>query len=69
MPTVSVKWQKQIFPAVEIGTSQPPFEFKSQFCALSGVPPERQKIMVQGGLQKGQKLMMMGTADGIVQAP
>ncbi|XP_064957716.1 ubiquitin carboxyl-terminal hydrolase 6-like isoform X1 [Musa acuminata AAA Group] len=54
MPTVSVKWQKQIIPAMEIGTSQPPFEFKSQLCALSGVPPERQKIMVQGGLLKVQ---------------
>ncbi|KAK9281340.1 hypothetical protein L1049_004240 [Liquidambar formosana] len=81
MPTVSVKWQKELFPAVEIDTSQPPYVFKCQLYDLTGVPPERQKIMVKGGLLKddadwstlgvkeGQKLMMMGTADEIVKAP
>ncbi|XP_074567210.1 ubiquitin carboxyl-terminal hydrolase 7-like [Curcuma longa] len=81
MPTVSVKWQKEVFQAVEIDTSQPPLVFKCQLYALTGVPPERQKIMVKGGLLKddadwatlgikeGQKLMMMGTADEIVKAP
>ncbi|XP_043707026.1 ubiquitin carboxyl-terminal hydrolase 6-like isoform X2 [Telopea speciosissima] len=81
MPTVSVKWQKEVFPAVEIDTSQPPLVFKCQLYDLTGVPPERQKIMVKGGLLKddadwstvgvkeGQKLMMMGTADEIVKAP
>ncbi|XP_073006842.1 ubiquitin carboxyl-terminal hydrolase 6 [Typha latifolia] len=81
MPTVSVKWQKELFPAVEIDTTQPPVVFKSQLYTLTGVPPERQKIMVKGGLLKddadwstlgvkdGQKLMMMGTADEIVKAP
>ncbi|THU59546.1 hypothetical protein C4D60_Mb07t03230 [Musa balbisiana] len=81
MPTVSVKWQKEVFPSVEIDTSQPPLVFKCQLYALTGVPPERQKIMVKGGLLKddadwatlgvkeGQKLMMMGTADEIVKAP
>ncbi|KAK9102221.1 hypothetical protein Sjap_019475 [Stephania japonica] len=81
MPTVSVRWQKETFPAVEIDTSQPPFVFKCQLYDLTGVPPERQKIMVKGGLLKddadwstlgvkeGQKLMMMGTADEIVKAP
>ncbi|XP_010262220.1 PREDICTED: ubiquitin carboxyl-terminal hydrolase 6 [Nelumbo nucifera] len=81
MLKVSVKWQKELFPAVEIDTSQPPFVFKCQLYDLTGVPPERQKIMVKGGLLKddadwstlgvknGQKLMMMGTADEIVKAP
>ncbi|RWW88629.1 hypothetical protein BHE74_00002477 [Ensete ventricosum] len=50
--TVSVKWQKEVFPAVEIDTSQPPLVFKCQLYALTGVPPERQKIMVKGGLLK-----------------
>ncbi|KAE8704545.1 hypothetical protein F3Y22_tig00110450pilonHSYRG00622 [Hibiscus syriacus] len=48
---------------------------------MTGVPSERQKIMVKGGLLKddadwstvgvkqGQKFMMMGTADEIVKAP
>lgn len=81
MPTVSVKWQKELFRAVEIDTSQPPYVFKCQLFDLTGVPPERQKIMLKGGLLKddadwstlgvkeGQKLMMMGTADEIVKAP
>lgn len=81
MPTVSVKWQKENFSAVEIDTSQPPYVFKCQLYDLTGVPPERQKIMVKGGLLKddadwltlgvkeGQRLMMMGTADKIVEAP
>lgn len=81
MPTVSVKWQKEVFPAVEIDTSQPPLVFKCQLYGLTGVPPERQKIMVKGGLLKddadwdalgvkeGQRLMMMGTADEIIKAP
>lgn len=66
---------------MEIDTSQTPYVFKCQLYDLTGVPPERQKIMVKGGLLKddsdwstlgvkqGQKLMMMGTADEIVKAP
>ncbi|XP_047334493.1 ubiquitin carboxyl-terminal hydrolase 6-like [Impatiens glandulifera] len=81
MPTVSVKWQKETFQGVEIDTSQPAYVFKCQLYDLTGVPPERQKIMVKGGLLKddadwstlgvkqGQKIMMMGTADEIVNAP
>ncbi|KAK6125090.1 hypothetical protein DH2020_041154 [Rehmannia glutinosa] len=79
--SVSVKWQKELFSNVEIDTTQSPYVFKCQLYDLTGVPPERQKIMVKGGLLKddadwskvgvkeGQKLMMMGTADEIVKAP
>lgn len=49
---VSVKWQKELFKDVEIDTSQPPYVFKCQLYDLTGVPPERQKIMVKGGLLK-----------------
>ncbi|KAK4267345.1 hypothetical protein QN277_024134 [Acacia crassicarpa] len=81
MISVSVKWQKELFKNVELDTSQPPLVFKCQLYDLTGVPPERQKIMVKGGLLKddadwstlgvkdGQKLMMMGTADEIVKIP
>ncbi|KAB1218450.1 Ubiquitin carboxyl-terminal hydrolase 6 [Morella rubra] len=81
MIKVSVKWQKELLKDVEIDTSQPPYVFKCQLFDLTGVPPERQKIMVKGGLLKddadwstlgvkeGQKLMMMGTADEIMKAP
>ncbi|XP_042048235.1 ubiquitin carboxyl-terminal hydrolase 6-like [Salvia splendens] len=81
MLKVNVKWQKEVFSNMEVDTTQPPYVFKCQLYDLTGVPPERQKIMVKGGLLKddsdwskvgikeGQKLMMMGTADEIVKAP
>ncbi|PWA84876.1 ubiquitin specific protease domain protein [Artemisia annua] len=81
MPTVSVKWQKELYKGVKIDTTQPPYVFKCQLCDLTGVPPERQTIMLKGailkddsdwsklGVKEGQKLMMMGTADEIVKAP
>ncbi|GAB4842436.1 deubiquitinating enzyme [Ancistrocladus abbreviatus] len=52
MPTVSVKWRKEVFPSVEINTSQPPYVFNCQLYKLTGVPPDRKKIMVKGGLLK-----------------
>jgi len=70
-----------VLDGIEIDVSLPPYVFKAQLYDLTGVPPERQKIMVKGGLLKddgdwaaigvkdGQKLMMMGTADEIVKAP
>lgn len=47
-----MKWQKETFPGIEIDTSQPPVVFKTQLYTLTGVPPERQKIMVKGGILK-----------------
>jgi len=78
---VSVKWGKQEFKDIEIDFSQPAVLFKTQLFSMTGVPIERQKIMVKGGMLKddsdwstlglknGQKLMMMGTADAIPVAP
>ncbi|MCO5608207.1 hypothetical protein L7F22_062413 [Adiantum nelumboides] len=81
MLKVSVKWQKEVFPSVEIDTTQTPYVFKCQLFDLTGVPPERQKIMLKGGILKddgdwsklgikeGQRLLMMGSAGEIPQAP
>lgn len=84
MPSVKVevKWQKETFKDVEIDLEQPPSVFKLQLFSLTGVPPERQKVMgVKGGLLKddadwaklglkpGQKLTMMGTAETLPEAP
>ena len=79
---VEVKWQKEVFKDVEVDLEQPATVFKMQLFSLTGVPPERQKIMgVKGGLLKddadlaqlglkpGQKLTMMGTADKVPEAP
>ncbi|KAK9810249.1 hypothetical protein WJX72_007323 [[Myrmecia] bisecta] len=78
---ISVKWQKETFNDVEVELSQPGLMLKNQLFSLTGVAPERQKIMVKGGMLKddadmtklglkpGQKLMMMGTADKVPEAP
>lgn len=77
---VAVKWQKEIFKDLEVDTSQPPVMFKMQLFSLTGVPPERQKILVKGGqlkddgdwakvaLKEGQTLMMMGTAEKVASS-
>jgi len=81
MVKISVKWQKETFNDIEVDESKPPIIFKTQLFSLTGVAPERQKIMVKGGvlkdeddwqkikLKEGQKLMMMGTADAVPEAP
>jgi ubiquitin carboxyl-terminal hydrolase 14 len=79
---VDVKWQKELFQNVEIDTTQPPLTFKIQLFSLTGVPPERQKIMgFKGGLLKddadwktvgaksGTKVTMLGTAERVPEAP
>lgn len=79
---VNVKWQKETFQDVEIDLDQPAAVFKMQLFSLTGVPPERQKIMgFKGGLLKdeadwaaagakaGLKVTMMGTADRVPEAP
>ena len=78
---VIIKWGKKTFEDVEVDTTLPAVVFKHQIYSLTGVPPERQKIMVKGGMLKdesswdetgvkaGQKLMLLGTADKLPEAP
>ncbi|KAJ1965527.1 deubiquitinating enzyme [Dipsacomyces acuminosporus] len=75
-----VKWQGKKFQ-VDVDLAQPGEVFKTQLFSLTGVAPERQKILVKGGqlkddtdmfklgLKENQILMMVGTADAIPQAP
>eukprot|EP00127_Corallochytrium_limacisporum_P001444 Clim_evm6s56 gene=Clim_evmTU6s56 len=75
---VNIKWAKQKFEGIELNTESEPLEFKYQLYSLTGVPPERQKIMVKGGILKddgdwskigpkeGQTFMMMGTAGEVM---
>lgn len=78
---VTVKWGKETY-AVEVDTAQPPAVFKSQIFSLTGVPPERQKVLVKGTQLKdddwgkavpkdGATVMLMGSADPLaaVHAP
>ncbi|CAG4987022.1 ubiquitin carboxyl-terminal hydrolase 14 isoform X2 [Colias croceus] len=50
MPKVSVKvkWGKETFPGVEVNTDDDPVVFKAQIFALTGVQPERQKVVCKG---------------------
>jgi len=78
---VKVKWGKEKFEDVECNTDEPPELFKAQLFALSGVAPDRQKVMVTGAiikeewgaakakLKNGTMLLMMGTADALPSAP
>ncbi|XP_016109125.1 ubiquitin carboxyl-terminal hydrolase 14-like [Sinocyclocheilus grahami] len=78
--TVNVKWGKEKFDAVELNTEEPPMVFKAQLFALTGVQPERQKVMMKGGtlkddewgnikLKNGMTLLMMGSADALPEEP
>lgn len=46
--TVKVKWGKETYPGVEVNTEDDPVLFKAQIFALTGVQPERQKVVCKG---------------------
>ena len=46
--SVNVKWGKEKFTDVECNTDDEPELFKAQLFALSGVQPDRQKVMLKG---------------------
>ena len=71
---IKVKWGKEVFKDVEVNTDEEPMVFKAQLFALTGVQPERQKVMLKGGaildqswekvkVKDGMTMMMMGTKD------
>nr|XP_008106856.1 PREDICTED: ubiquitin carboxyl-terminal hydrolase 14 isoform X2 [Anolis carolinensis] len=78
--TVNVKWGKEKFDGVELNTDEPPMVFKAQLFALTGVQPDRQKVMVKGGtvkdddwgnikIKNGMTLLMMGSAEALPEEP
>ncbi|KAI8074680.1 hypothetical protein BC940DRAFT_231172 [Gongronella butleri] len=78
---VNVKWSGKKFDMIELDTDESAEVFKTQIFSQTGVPPERQKIMVKGGMLKdetdlntlnlkdGHTFMMMGTAGEISKPP
>lgn len=46
MPSINVKWGKEKL-TVDADVNESPMVFKSQLFALSGVPPDRQKVMIK----------------------
>lgn len=71
---VNVKWGKEKFSDVECNTDEPPIVFKSALYSLTGVVPERMKVMVKGAvigdtdwsnikaMKNNITMMMMGSA-------
>jgi len=45
---VNIKWGKEKFEHVECNTDEPPIVFKATLFSLSGVLPDRQKVMFKG---------------------
>ncbi|EDV23537.1 uncharacterized protein TRIADDRAFT_50530 [Trichoplax adhaerens] len=78
---VNVKWGKVRFDNVQVNTDEPPLVFKAQIFALSGVEPERQKVMFKGKvlkddedwtnfkLREGVTVMLMGTVGELPKPP
>lgn len=76
MVQIKVTWGKESH-VVDVDTSLPGVVLKNQLYSLTGVPPERQKVMVKGGMlqddadlsklnfKPNQKIMMMGTAEKV----
>ncbi|KAI7908258.1 uncharacterized protein BX663DRAFT_493537 [Cokeromyces recurvatus] len=77
---VVVKWSGKKFE-MELDTDESPELFKTQIYSQTGVPPERQKVLVKGGilkddtdlnklgLKEGHSFMMMGTAGELPKPP
>lgn len=77
---VKVKWGKEIYPDVEVNTDEIPMVFKAQLFALTGVQPDRQKVMLKGmtlkdeewgtvKLKDGVTVLMMGSKEELPSAP
>ena len=49
---VNIKWNKEKFEGIELDTSEPPELFKGQLMALTGVEPDRQKVILKGSVLK-----------------
>lgn len=62
---VNVKWGKELYPNVEVNTDEEPMLFKAQLYALTGVQPERQKVMVKGMTLKDEDWGNINLKDGI----
>ena len=55
---VNIKWGKEKFQDVDVNTDESPELFQAQIFALSGVPPERQKIMAKGKTLKVMSIIL-----------
>lgn len=63
--TIKVKWGKELFTNIEVNTDEEPMLFKAQLFALTGVQPERQKVMLKGMTLKDDDWGNIKLKDGI----
>jgi ubiquitin carboxyl-terminal hydrolase 14 len=79
MPKVTVKWGREKFD-VDANTAMEPLVLKSQLFGLTGVVPERQKVVIKGKtlpddtwagitLSDGATIMLMGSTGEVPTAP
>uniref|UniRef100_T1IX76 Ubiquitin carboxyl-terminal hydrolase n=1 Tax=Strigamia maritima TaxID=126957 RepID=T1IX76_STRMM len=63
---VKVKWGKDLFENVEANSDEEPMLFKAQLYALTGVQPDRQKVMIKGATLKDDDWGSIKLKDGIM---
>ncbi|KAL7740885.1 hypothetical protein ACLKA6_014047 [Drosophila palustris] len=76
---VKVKWGRELYPDIDVNTDEEPILFKAQLFALTGVQPERQKIMCKGGILKddewnlqlkdGAVVLLLGSKEKVPEVP
>lgn len=76
---VKVKWGRENFPNIEVNTDEDPILFKAQLFALTGVQPERQKVMCKGitlkdsewnvELKENAVILLLGTKEEVPTEP
>ncbi|GIX61247.1 ubiquitin carboxyl-terminal hydrolase [Babesia caballi] len=75
---VTVKWMGKQFDNLELSLDEPLHVFRVQLYSLTGVPPDRQKLMYKGllsdgtdlrktALCNGAKVMLVGSAEKLVE--
>ncbi|XP_060518790.1 ubiquitin carboxyl-terminal hydrolase 14 [Cylas formicarius] len=62
---IKVKWGKESFKDIEVNNEEPPMLFKAQLFALTGVQPERQKVMIKGVTLKDDSWENFSLKDGV----
>uniref|UniRef100_A0A2M4ADJ1 Ubiquitin carboxyl-terminal hydrolase n=1 Tax=Anopheles triannulatus TaxID=58253 RepID=A0A2M4ADJ1_9DIPT len=77
--SVNVKWGKESFKNIEVNTDETPLLFKAQLFALTGVQPERQKVLCKGinlkdeewnmPIKSGATLLLLGTKEEVPVEP
>ncbi|KAH8287842.1 hypothetical protein KR018_002283, partial [Drosophila ironensis] len=77
--SVKVKWGRELYTDIDVNTDEEPILFKAQLFALTGVQPERQKVMCKGGmlkddqwnvqLKEGGVVLLLGSKESVPEVP